>query len=49
MCRTLVREALCFLRSAKRAFKAASQSKTGRTEWALKGDRTALALRGESK
>lgn len=50
MCRTLlVREALCFLRSAKRALRAASQSKTGRTERALKGDLMALALRGESK
>jgi hypothetical protein len=45
MCRTLVREGF-FLRSGKRALRAASQSKTEWTERALKGER---ALIGESK
>jgi hypothetical protein len=45
MCRTLVREGF-FLRSGKRALRAASQSKTEWTERALKGER---ALMGESK
>ncbi len=44
-----MRDDLCFLESANRAFKAASQSKTECTDRALKGDRTVLALRGESK
>lgn len=48
MCRTLVRDALCFLASANRAFKAASQSKTECTDRALKGDLMVLALSGES-
>lgn len=48
MCRTLVREDFCFF-SSRRALRAASQSNTD--EWtglALKGDRTVLALIGES-
>jgi hypothetical protein len=48
MCRTLVREDFCFF-SSRRALRAASQSKTD--EWtglALNGDRTVLALIGES-
>lgn len=49
ICRTVVREDLCLVRSAKRALRAASQSKTGRTEWALKGDLTVQALRGGSR
>lgn len=48
MCRTLVRDGLCFLASEKRAFRAASQSNTERTDRALKGDLTVLALSGES-
>ena len=49
MCRTLGRDDLCFLASANRAFKAASQSKTECTDRALNGDLTVLALIGESK
>lgn len=47
--RTLVRDGFCFFCSAKRALRAASQSKTEWTERALKGDLTVLALIGESK
>lgn len=47
ICRTLVRAGL-YLASAKRALRAASQSKAGRTERALKGE-LMPALTGESK
>lgn len=47
ICRTLVREVFCFF-SIKRALRAASQSNTEWTGLALKGDRTVLALIGES-
>ena len=47
MCRMLVRAAFCFL-SAKRAFRAASQSKTEWIDLALREDRLVLALSGES-
>lgn len=48
MCRTLVLEGFCFF-SAKRALRAASQSKTEWTGRALKGDRAVVALKGESR
>lgn len=48
MCRTLVRVGFCFFCSAKRALRAASQSKTEWTERALKGERAVEALSGES-
>jgi hypothetical protein len=47
MWRTLVRDG--FLFSAKRALRAASQSKGECIDRALKGDRAVLALSGESK
>lgn len=49
ICRTLVRDGLCFLRSKRRALRAASQSTTECTDRALKGDLMALALSGDSR
>ena len=48
MCRTLVREGFCFF-SAKRALRAASQSKTEWTDRALNGDLAVLGVIGESR